>query len=40
MNGYSSSDAFVETLTKKGYVVYERPWGELGEAFVKRAAVL
>jgi type VI secretion system secreted protein VgrG len=40
MNGYSSSDAFVETLTRKGYVVYERPWGELSEAFVKRAAVL
>ncbi|MDI1449968.1 type VI secretion system tip protein TssI/VgrG [Polyangium sp. 6x1] len=40
MNGFSSSDAFVHTLTKKGYVVYERPWGELAEAFVKRAAVI
>ncbi len=40
MNGFSSNDAFVHTLTQKGYVVYERPWGELAEAFVKRAAVI
>lgn len=40
MNGFSSNDAFVHTLTQKGYAVYERPWGEMGEAFVKRAAVI
>ncbi|HRI65192.1 MAG TPA: type VI secretion system tip protein TssI/VgrG [Polyangium sp.] len=40
MNGFSSSDAFVHTLSQKGYAVYERPWGEMGEAFVKRAAVI
>ncbi len=40
MNGFSSSDAFIHTLSQKGYAVYERPWGELGEAFVKRSAVI
>ncbi|MBK9264429.1 MAG: type VI secretion system tip protein VgrG [Polyangiaceae bacterium] len=40
MNGFSSGDAFVHTLSQKGYAVYERPWGELGEAFVKRSAVI
>jgi len=40
MNGFSSNDAFVHTLSQKGYVVYERPWGELAEAFVKRSAVI
>lgn len=40
MNGFSSNDAFVHTLSQKGYAVYERPWGEMGEAFVKRAAVI
>jgi len=40
MNGFTSNDAFVHTLSQKGYVVYERPWGELAEAFVKRTAVI
>lgn len=40
MNGFSSGDAFVHTLSQKGYAVYERPWGEMAEAFVKRAAVI
>jgi hypothetical protein len=40
MSGFSSNDAFVHTLPKNGYAVYERPWGEMAEAFVKRAAVV
>jgi type VI secretion system secreted protein VgrG len=40
MNGFSSGDAFVHTLSQKGYAVYERPWGEMAEAFVKRSAVV
>ncbi|NUQ77980.1 MAG: hypothetical protein HUU21_30980, partial [Polyangiaceae bacterium] len=39
MGGVSTTDAFVESLTQKGYVVYERPWNSLGEAFVKRAVL-
>ena len=40
MNGVPTGDAFAEVLGKKGYVVYERPWGEFGEAFVKKGAPL
>jgi type VI secretion system secreted protein VgrG len=39
MNGVGTNDAFAESLTQKGYVVYERPWRALGEAFVKRAVL-
>jgi phage-related protein len=39
MSGVHTTDAFVESLTQKGYVVYERPWDALGEAFVKRAVL-
>jgi type VI secretion system secreted protein VgrG len=39
MGGVRTSDAFAESLTQKGYVVYERPWRALGEAFVKRAVL-
>jgi type VI secretion system secreted protein VgrG len=39
MSGVHTTDAFIESLTQKGYVVYERPWGAAGEAFVKRAVL-
>lgn len=39
MSGVTTTDAFVESLSQKGYVVYERPWNALGEAFVKRAVL-
>jgi type VI secretion system secreted protein VgrG len=39
MSGVHTTDAFIESLSQKGYVVYERPWGALGEAFVKRAVL-